>query len=707
MTMRKIIRLGALAFAGLLFHTNAMAQEKLLPCGTDQQIRKLYAENPQLAEEDRQFLLKNSRIEEAGNRKRFIYTIPIVFHILHEYGTENISDAQVYDALAVMNADFRKLNADISEVVPEFAGIAADCQIEFRLATIDPFGNCTNGIEHIYSHETNVGDDWSKLNQWHRSDYLNIWVTAVTLPQTAAYTYKPIYVQGTSFFKDGIIALHYYTGSIGTSNVLRSHTLTHEVGHWLGLAHVWGDGPVGTACGDDGIEDTPITKGHTVCDLNETPVCTPGVVENIQNYMDYSYCNRMFTNDQAAFMRNVIQDETAQRNNLWAAENHVATGINVITDPTCVPVADFSVSSKNICAGDAVTYNDASWKAGVTTRLWTFPGGSPAVSTEANPVVTYAQDGFYTATLEVSNAEGSDTKTVTNMVYVSGDWAAFHGPESESFETGTAGWWIVQNPEENFGKFELQSGVGTDFSRCFALKNFRDISQAPQFQTDWFYNNRLGETKDYLISPSFDLSNTSNITVSFDYAYGTKAQSAIDVDEVLRVYSSKDCGKTWTLRKTLTGANLLTAGYVGNTDFVPSSNQWATETFNYAADAADSKTRFRFEFKASDLSNNLYIDNFNVQGTLAITEGGNSPAGLQLSPNPVAAGSVLSISAGAQEQAVSLQLTDVNGAIISTFLIEAGNGAQTIGLPMNVAKGCYFLQAIRGNSRSVYRVIVF
>jgi hypothetical protein len=174
--MRKQLLQGALILGSMFAGSAASAQESPHFCGTTEKLRQMYAEHPELAEDYRLFLQNNATIVKDGDQTRFIYKIPVVFHILHEYGTENITDAQVHSQMEILNEDFRKMNADISEVISEFTGIAADCQIEFYLATLDPWGNCTNGIEHIYTHLTNLGDDYSKLNQWHRSKYLNIWV---------------------------------------------------------------------------------------------------------------------------------------------------------------------------------------------------------------------------------------------------------------------------------------------------------------------------------------------------------------------------------------------------------------------------------------------------------------------------------------------------------------------------------------------------
>src|SRR6218665_212025 len=233
-----------------------------------------------------------ARTSAAGN-----YTIPVVFHVLHMNGPENISDAQIQDQIDVMNRDFNKQNPDTVDVVSQFQNLIGNPGIEFRLATLDPNGNCTNGITRHYDANTNwTVNSANYIYTWPRSRYMNIYVVKAMPPGVAAYAYYPGTVPAAM---DAIVVQHNYVGSTGTSLPGNSRVITHETGHWLNLEHLWGStNQPGVACGDDGVNDTPVTKGFTWCNLANPVVCTPGVVENIQNYMDYAYCQRMFTPGQ-------------------------------------------------------------------------------------------------------------------------------------------------------------------------------------------------------------------------------------------------------------------------------------------------------------------------------------------------------------------------------------------------------------------------
>ncbi|WP_343636868.1 M43 family zinc metalloprotease [Fluviicola sp.] len=732
--MRKKLLLGVFSLIGVISTGKSFAQETHFNCGSHTQMKKLYAENPGLEADYKKLMTRYTENRIVNGKSTTVRVIPIVFHIVHEYGAENVSDQNIQDAMDILNEDYRKMNADTSVVITPFDTIVGDAYIEFRLATLDPWGNCTNGIEHIYNHNTNQGDDYSKLNQWDRDKYLNVWLTkTIGSAGVAGYAYYPTGVTGTGFFRDGIIILYDYVSSLFPSSAGHSRALTHEIGHYLGLAHTWGnDNDPGNAasCGqDDGIGDTPNCIGMTSCNLtmnscNDTLTLNSywgnyDPVDNAQNYMDYSYCSVMFTKGQCNFMNNVLDQETSGRSNLYTAENLAATGTTTTTPVTCTPMADFYVDvngttgntgpNANVmtaCVNDPIAFKDASWKAGVTGWSWSFPGGSPATSTSQNPTVTYASPGWYDVTLTVSNTAGSNTKTINHMVYIQGDWAEYAGPRTEDFNQN-ANFWITHNPENNSASFYRVTTGGRGNTPCFKLNNWKDVSNAQMFTEDSYYYDRLGNSKDYLISPALDLRNTSNVTISFDYAYGTKATATADITEKLVVYYSRDCGKTWIQKTSLTGAALVTAGYVGNTDYTPNNDlQWKTVSFTHTPTAADNKTKFKFEFIASDLSSNFYFDNFNVSGTLGIEDNGMLST-ISIAPNPVATGSDLAVEVPVAQNGMQLIVMDLKGAIISTTDVPASSGVQTVNIPMNVAKGCYILSAVQGAAKSTHRVVVY
>lgn len=703
-------------FAIIIASSYGVAQEHF-NCGTQHQLNQMYAENPQL-EKDYQQLFLNGFTKEDDTT---VFIIPMVFHILHEYGSENISDAQILDQVNILNRDYRLMNADTSQVIQEFKQIYGDVKIEFRLATIDPFGNCTNGIDRIYTHLDDGGDDYSKVNQWYRPNYLNVWVVnTIGSAGTAGYAYYPNATNNQQFWIDGIIILNDYVGSVGTGSAFSSRALTHEVGHWLGLAHVWGStNEPGVGCGDDNIEDTPITKGYTSCpaNANASKICDT-IAENYQNYMDYSYCSRMFTKDQVTAMRAILQLTDGHRSTLITPETHAATGIDLTTPPTCKPIADFNAPIRNTCVGNTITFNDASYNAPVTTYAWTFPDGTPSTSSSANPTVSFNTAGVKTITLIVSNASGSDTLILPQYINVANPWADFVGPKMLDLNTidSHPEWFRAVNPEYNFAKFQLNNTKGRNGSRCFMLNNYKDVSQALPYSEDSYYYNRLGLSVDYLVTPSFDLRYTTGVTVSFDYSYASNGNAVANITEFIQLFSSKDCGETWipvggSETSKVKGAVLVSGGYAGNSDFAPTNDsQWATKTLSYNATSADSKTRFKIQFTASDLSSNLFIDNINVAGTgsAGLENDFGFVHDLNIAPNPVISGQNLKVEYTAQDEAVTFVLRNLQGEELMTTVRNETNQLVSFDLEIGsqLPASYYFLEVKSLTSTTVKKIVV-
>lgn len=702
-------RLLILGVCGVLFAPQLQAQETFT-CGLSKKLAVLYAENPQLEKDHEKLFLNGMHTEIKNGEKTTIFTIPVVFHIIHNYGAENISDQQVYDQMAILNRDYRLMNADTADVIPEFKQVYGDVGIEFKLASIDPYGNCTNGIEHIYSHETYQGDDYSKLHQWYRANYLNVWVVESMENGVAGYAYYPTATEGSGFFRDGVIILNDYIGSIGTSSAYNSRALTHEIGHYLGLSHTWGStNDPGVACGDDYMADTPETKGsELVCNLNMA-VCNAGIKENVQNYMDYSYCSRMFTLNQVSAMRNILQGPAGQRDLLIATETATATGIDLTNPPVCAPIADFNANKRFVCQGTAVLFTDFSYNAAITDRQWIFEGGIPATSTAAQPTVTYSTGGYKNVKLVVSNASGADTLEMDNYILVSENYADFIGPKSFDLEDSYVNWFRVDNPENNYAKFNLVNSNGYDNTHCFKLNNYKNTTGALTYSNDYFYYNRLGGSVDALITPSFDLTTTSGVNFSFKYAYTTNTTNVDLITDNIKVYTSKNCGETWTLRKTITGTELLSMGYSGFTDNAPTNNSvWKTGSITYTSTALDDATRFKIEFNASDYAGNLFIDDININGVLGLTQNAVDQLEVNVFPNPAASNSDLFVSYSAQNEDVEFILRDLQGKEITHRTKTDKNQKVAFNLTeqIKLPAACYFLEIRTGAFSSTKKIIV-
>lgn len=631
-----------------------------------------------------------------------ILIIPVVFHILHEYGNENISDAQILDQMEILNRDYQKLNPDTAAVIPAFSSIIGNPQLEFRLAKLDPNGNCTNGIDRIYTQETNIGDDGAKMHNWPRSKYLNVWVVKNMENGVAGYAYYPsATISGFGAYIDGVIIRHNYIGSIGTSSVGNSRALTHEIGHYLSLPHVWGDNNnPGQACGDDGFQDTPITKGWNHCPTGATDVCNPGIEENYQNYMEYSYCSAMFTDDQKAAMRTVLHLPTALRNNLWKEDNLLATGVHddFVGSP-CAPVADFYPEDDFLCFGETIQLFDNSFNGIPTSWEWSINGGTPSTSNDQNPTVTFNKSGWHKITLTVSNAGGTDSRQVTKSVFVGDNYTDITGVHYDDFENYYQSniydfYPSSNNAEENTDLAYVVLNGGTVNVGEWKLSTDHGFSGNQSLMLDAYQTN--GKMVDHFITPSYDLSLVNGGNFTFRFATASSTSDIDEMTETLKVYSSTNCGNTWIPRLTIDGVELMTGGQAGSA-FYPTSDQWATASVPVGASLQTDDVRFKIEFTSGDYSNNVFIDDIAVEGSMGteLLDGINITA----FPNPVdhIADLKININSGIQQD-LNIELYDITGKQLSAAQYMTGIGNQTI--PFNELMGELSL------SNGIYLIVV-
>lgn len=240
----------------------------------------------------------------AARVQGMVIKIPVVVHILYHLPGENISDQAVFSQIDMLNKCFRRTNADTANTPAIFKPVAADCEIEFQLAISDPQRKNTTGIIHKYTPIAYwQADDQVKLSSqmgddaWDASNYLNIWVCNIR--KVAGYSSVP----GGAANKDGVVIDYRVFGSNNSSGYDMGKTAVHEVGHWLGLKHVWGD----ANCGDDLVGDTPKQSGYNVgCPSGIRLSCNNGPAGDMfMNYMDYTNdaCVNLFTEGQKERIR--------------------------------------------------------------------------------------------------------------------------------------------------------------------------------------------------------------------------------------------------------------------------------------------------------------------------------------------------------------------------------------------------------------------
>ncbi|MBI3136128.1 MAG: T9SS type A sorting domain-containing protein [Bacteroidetes bacterium] len=689
--------------SGVLINVVTFAQqEEIHYCHTNEKMDELKASNPAIAldmeqskQELEEWTANYIANEYDPNARTAVYTIPVVFHVLHTNGAENISDAQIYDALQLMNDNYNKLNASWSTVNPAFLGIVADCQIEFKLARKKNNGTCTNGITRTYTETTHadVNDDQVQAVQnaqgnWPGNKYLNIFVVN-DAGGAAGYTTYPSNWSGTSM-SNGIKILHNYVGSIGTSNMTVSTALSHEIGHWLNLAHCWGDsnepGLAGNCSTDDGVTDTPNTIGWTSCNINGVSCSS---LDNVENYMEYSYCSKMFTEGQKARMHAALESNTGDRDNLWTPSNLSATGVS---SPDVLCQVLFSGDRTEICAGESVTFTDESYNL-VTGTNWTFTGGSPASSTSSSPTITYNTPGVYSVSLQATDGSTTLTNTKTNYIIVHSD-PGDAPPYFEGFET------LTSFPDND--RFTL---VDDDGDEAWEITNTASTSGD---KSVWLNNYAAAQTGtlDAFMSGPIDLSGVDPadpIVFNFRYAYRKRTT---DNDEWLRFYISKDCGQTWVLRKNIHGSSLSSIN--SSTSYLPPDETawYSVSVTNINSDYYVSNMRFKFEFE-SDGGNNIFIDDINLypESMVSVQEG-EQISGFSIYPNPVT--DVMQINLDIQNAAdYTITVVNVLGEQIATvYSGELLTGMNQLGFSAALLpQGVYFIRIEGNGESSVHRFV--
>lgn len=717
--MKKALQTIALTF---LFTGAAIAQDKVQICNTYDAMEQVFNADPaarvRYEQEQEKLRAATQEYEESLKNKKmgaaFQYTIPVVFHILHTNGPENISDANCIAALANINNDYARTGSDTGTISPLFKSLYVNCDIKFMLAHKDPYGNCTSGINHYY----NTSTDWNQsapnyaytgttAGKWNPTKYLNIYVVRSICPTTSTcssaggvvvgYTYKP----GTWPTGSAADAFVIRSGWV-SGNITDSRTLSHEIGHWLNLSHTFGNtNNPGVSCGDDGVADTPATKGYfSTCPSSSTGnTCVGSGQANVENIMDYSSCPKNFTQGQTNVMRAALASSTSGRNNLWSSANLTATDVN--GTGVCAPIADChsifgtSINVYTVCAGGSLTFIDDSYNGPVTTRLWSASGGAVIANpANASTSINFPTLGVQSVTLNVSNASGSSS--IVKTVNVLSGVANYATTYQESFETtGLPANWAVIN----------QTG-GTTWQQYFGA--------AASGNNSYYINNSVNPNNaiDILETPSYDFLNNPGATFTFKYAYAMYNSSWADV---FKIQASSNCGGSWSDIYTPTPGTMASgSGGVTTTPFTPTSTQFKLYTltshpaFNTFKTQPNVKIRFYFkEDPLSGFGNNIYLDDINFNSPLSVNELTKS-IGLSVYPNPTNGSSNVEFTLNDNAN-IKISVTDVIGRIVEqekSLDLNAGFHKYTINENQKLSQGVYMINLELNGQKMSRKLIV-
>jgi len=616
------------------------AQDHIDKCGTvpfNDKLKQMLGNNP--GTEKNQFEQWINAKKKEGiskqlrtlteNQQNAVLRIPVVVHVIHRgeavgEGT-NIPMEQIESQIQTLNEDFRRQNADQTFTPLRFQDVAADVEVEFVLALQSPDGFATDGVTRTEGNQLTYGinsaSTLSSLSYWPAEDYLNIWVAPLRNGYLGFAQFPESDLQGledasTNRLTDGVVVDYRYFGSGGNANSSSyGRTATHEVGHFLGLRHIWGDGDCSA---DDFVDDTPLQSSETNGCPIEPSSC--GSYDMFQNYMDYTddACMNLFTEGQKERIWIVLLNSPRRVSLLESpgleapvmADNDAA--IVRIISPQARECEYELIPAIEVVNAGTETINSVSIQLFLQGNLIYEQQSNITLASSESAEVSFPtlnlqeSSSQYEISFSVSQVNGgedennfNDTRSVNFIIPQRGDLPLadnFEAPASSTLlNSGT-----INNPDQSY-TWEVVEVPGFDGEDNTAL--------SLQF---FEYETGLGE-KDYLYTPVYNLSGLKSAELSFLYAYAAYEQDGDLRNDGFTVAISTDCGATISeVLFDASGEDLSTSPAI-NSDFTPASRaEWEKLSFSLDAYLGEENVQFIF-IGTNDYGNNLYLDNINLE----------------------------------------------------------------------------------------------
>ena len=564
-------------------------------------------------------------------RSNVVYTIPVVFHIIHNgesVGTGvNLSNQRIQEQIDVLNKDFRRENDDASSTPPIFQSVAADTEINFVLAKQDPEGLPSTGIVRVQGSKSqyNASQDDALLKSesyWPAEDYLNIWVTnlAGNFIGNAQYPFANLPGLQGQFLNyrltDGLVIDYLWVGINENTTSFDSYgrTATHELGHYLGLRHIWGDG----GCSfDDFCADTPAASGSysgksSPCSFpDDQRICDEGS-PMFQNFMDYTddECMNLFTLDQKERMRLVLEF-SPRRKSLLTSPGLVDPvqftndlGVRKILSPEiadCDGSLNPSIEIRNYGINDITSFTVGFY---INNQLEESVNQLTSLSPLDVGIVNFSpvsinQSNFNEVEFRILSVNGVSDNNQTNNIKslnilpnetaIIPFFEEFEGPLKVSTigEFGEASNWQVVTAPDN-----------TALNKAAKL--------------DFYDSQENIGALDLMLTKVLDLSNLSTALLSFKYAYAPRSDSIYNDGFIVAI--STDCGANFQVDEYLFEKYGTSLGTVlpRSQEFKPMSPfDWEEEFINLTPYIGTDYVQIAF-IGVNGGGNNLYVDSIAI-----------------------------------------------------------------------------------------------
>ena len=612
--------------------------------------------------------------------------LAVVVHVIYNEGDlygegTNITDEQIFSQIEVLNEDYQRKNADTMNTQPEFLSVASKLNIEFVLARQTPNGDPTTGILREQGTKTSydplsISDRelLSSFSHWDPDAYLNIWVTNLRSPYIGLAQFPDHTLPGLeeednkdNVATDGMVIDYKAFGSeakVPGLDLMPSYNLgrtsTHEMGHFLGLKHVWGDG--GCAV-DDYVADTPNS------DNDYSGICAPsdhvscGSNDMFENYLYYTNdeCMNIFTVEQVIRMETILEEAPRRASLLnsfgtqYPDNMYFDLAIQSLQSPgkvVCEELIKTVVTVKNNGTVPVVEF-DINQSLNGTEKTYIYQGDTiyTGETVELEVSESSITSGDYFLSIELTNIP-DDVNSTNNKIdhaFAVDDQEDFI-PLREKFQESdiTSTNWITINEDGDTG-WELTNAP-----------NFNDENSAAFMN---FYNYENRQQLDWLISPSLDFSNAVEASVTFKTSYAKNQ----NYNDQLRVVASTNCGSTFDNVVEIFSSDDLSV--MDSEEFWEPVDQdeWTSHAIDLGEYAGESNVRLAF-VAVNDFGNNLYLDDIEFFTTSVDKIVKTGQGSFALYPNPTSDGQIMLTFNTSERQDVTVDIFDQMGRIVTSNL---------------------------------------